>query len=161
VTQDPVDHCYFLHYRNRQHLHPALRAQHWVDLEDLRFVARFEKSFADAMRQLVSAAMFVPGSDPELRNWIVEDMASAPPDAGIGALRATLRWHSTSRSEALAALPAPVRLINSTLFPTNAAALESYGMEAVVMSDVGHFLTLEDAEGFNSHLSSAIEQFMD
>ena len=126
-----------------------------------RSVTRFEKNFANAMRKLVSAVMFVTQSDAELKNWIVEDMASAEPEVGIGALRSTLLWPSTSRSEALAALPAPVRLINSTLFPTNSAAVEKYGMDVVIMSEVGHFLMMEAPESFNAHLSSAIDEFVD
>ena len=126
-----------------------------------RSVTRFEKNFATAMRQLVSAVMFVPESDPKLKSWIVEDMASAVPEVGIGALRSTLLWPSTSRAEALVALPAPVRLINSTLFPTNSAAVERYGMDVVIMSEVGHFLMMEAPESFNALLSSAIEEFVD
>ena len=126
-----------------------------------RSVARFENDFAGAIRELVSAAMFVRTSDPELKSWIVEYMASAAPEAGIEVLRSTLLWPSTSRSAALAALPAPVRLINSTLFPTNAAVVERYGMDVVIMSEVGHFLMMEAPESFNALLSSAIEEFAD
>ena len=126
-----------------------------------RSIERFEKSFKSAMRELVSVAMFVSDSDPTLKSWIVEDMASAVPEVGIGALRSTLIWQSTSRSEALAALPAPLRLINSSLFPTNSAALERYGMDVVIMSGVGHFLMMEAPEKFNPLLASAIEEFAD
>ena len=68
-----------------------------------RFLAPFEESFSDAVRDLVSAGMFVPQSDPFLKAWIVEDMASAPPDVGVGAVRNTMLWPTTTRSEALAA----------------------------------------------------------
>jgi pimeloyl-ACP methyl ester carboxylesterase len=126
-----------------------------------RSVRRFEENFANAMRELVSAAMFVPESDPELESWIAEDMASAAPEVGTGALRGTLLWHSTSRSEALASLPAPMRLVNSTLFPTNTAAVERYGIDVVIMPEVGHFLMMEAPESFNGLLSSAIEEFVE
>lgn len=126
-----------------------------------RSVTRFEESFASAMRQLVSAAMFVPKSNPELKSWIVEDMASSTPEVGIGALRSTMQWHSTSRSEALTSLSAPMRLINSTLFPTNSAAVKKYGMDVVIMPEVGHFLMMEAPESFNALLSSAIEEFVE
>jgi pimeloyl-ACP methyl ester carboxylesterase len=52
-------------------------------------------------------------------------------------------------------------LINSTLFPTNSAAVERYGMDVVIMSEVGHFLMMEAPESFNALLSSAIEEFVD
>jgi len=76
------------------------------------FLERFEEDFSDAMRDLVSTGMFVPESDPILKAWIVKDMASGPPQVGVGALRANILWPSTTRSDALAALRVPVRLIN-------------------------------------------------
>jgi len=124
-----------------------------------RFVATFEKSFSEAVRDLVSAAMFVPQSDPMLKSWIVEDMASAPPDVGVGALRNTILWQTTTRSEALAALRVPMRLINSPLYPTDSAAAHRYGMSVVIMPGVGHFAMMEDPETFNGLLSSAIGDF--
>ena len=123
------------------------------------FLARFEENFSDAMRDLVSTGMFVPESDPILKAWIVEDMASGPPEVGVGALRANILWPSTTRSNALAALRVPVRLINSPLYPTDSAAVNRYGMDVVIMSGVGHFLMMEDPKRFNALLSSAIADF--
>ncbi len=122
-------------------------------------LAPFNENFSDAMRELVSAAMFVPQSDPILKAWIVEDMASAPPNVGVGALQNTLLWPTTTRSEALAALRVPVRLINSPLYPTDSAAANRYGMDVVIMSGVGHFAMMEDPKTFNALLSSAIANF--
>ncbi len=107
----------------------------------------------------VSAGMFVPQSDPILKAWIVEDMASAPPDAGVGALRSNMLWPTTTRSEALAALRVPVRLINSPLYPTDSAATDRHGMDVVIISGVGHFAMMEDPKTFNALLSSAIADF--
>ncbi len=123
------------------------------------FLAPFEESFSDAVRDLVSAGMFVPQSDPILKAWIVEDMASAPPDVGLGAVRNTMLWPTTTRSEALAGLRVPVRLINSPLYPTDSAAANRYGMDVVIMSGVGHFAMMEDPGTFNALLSSAIADF--
>jgi pimeloyl-ACP methyl ester carboxylesterase len=120
------------------------------------FIAPFEENFSGAMRNLVSAAMFVPQSDPILKAWIVEDMASAQPDVGVGALRNTILWPTTTRAEALAALRVPVRLINSPSYPTDSAAANRYGMDVVIMSGVGHFVMMEDPQTFNALLSSAI-----
>jgi len=122
-------------------------------------LAPFEESFSDRVRNLVSTAMFVPESDPMLKAWIVEDMSSAPPDVGMGALRSTLLWATTTRSEAVAALRVPVRLINSPLYPTDSEAANRHGMEVVIMSGVGHFAMMEDPETFNALLSSAIADF--
>ena len=123
------------------------------------FLAPFEENFSDAMRDLVSTGMFVPESDPILKAWIVEDMASGPPEVGVGALRANILWPSTTRSNALAALRVPVRLINSPLYPTDSAAVNRYGMDVVIMAGVGHFLMMENPKTFNALLSSAIADF--
>jgi len=123
------------------------------------FLRPFEENFSIAMEALVSAAMFVPESDPALKTWIVEDMASAPPEVGVGALRGNMLWATTTRSEALAALRVPVRLINSTMYQTDSAAVGRYGMDVVIMSGVGHFAMMEDPETFNDLLSSAIAGF--
>ena len=124
------------------------------------FLAPFEADFDDAVRALVGRAMFVPRSDPVLKAWIVEDMASAPPAVGVGALRSNMLWPSTTRSDALAALRAPVRLINTDLYPTDSEAVSRYGMQVVIMPGVGHFAMLEDPETFNDLLSSAIADFI-
>jgi len=123
------------------------------------FLGPFEENFSDAMRGLIPGAMFVPESDPILKAWIVEDMASAPPDVGIGAVRGNMQWPSTTRSEALAALQVPMRLINSPMYRTDSTAVRRYGMDVVIMSGVGHFAMLEDPETFNALLSSAIAGF--
>ncbi|HSR53870.1 MAG TPA: alpha/beta hydrolase [Acidobacteriota bacterium] len=130
--------------------------------EDIkRSVARYKDDFEGGIQRLALAVMFVPSSDLGLRNWIVRDMSLSPPEVGRESLRATLRWHSTTRSEALAALPAPVRLINSNLFPINSPSLAKYGMEVEIMPGVGHFLMLEAPEEFNDLLAAAIDEFAD
>lgn len=124
-----------------------------------RFVTPFKTDFESAVRTLVGRAMFVPGSDSVLKAWIVDDMASAPPAVGVGALRSNMLWPTTTRSEALDAIRAPVRLINSDLFPTDSAATDRHGMEVVIMPGAGHFVMLEEPETFNEHLSDAIADF--
>lgn len=123
------------------------------------FLEPFEADFAGSVRSLVSRAMFVPDSDPALKAWIVEDMASSRPSAGIGALRSNMTWPTTTRAEALAALGPPVRLINTDLYPTDREATDRHGMEVVIMPGVGHFAMLEDPATFNALLASAIADF--
>lgn len=123
------------------------------------FLVPFEEDFEDAVRALVGRAMFVPRSDSVLKAWIADDMASASPVVGVGALRSNMLWGTTTRSDALAALRAPVRLINSDLYPTNSAAVSRYGMQVVIMPGVGHFAMLENPATFNHLLSSAIADF--
>ena len=50
-------------------------------------------------------------------------------------------------------------MINSPLYPTDSVAVYRYGMDVVIMPEVGHFAMMEDPETFNALLSSAISDF--
>ena len=121
-------------------------------------VARFETDFGSALRNLVSSVMFTEDADPGLKAWIVEDMGSGDARAGVESLRSYLRWHATRRTDALAALTAPLHLINATLFPTNVEATSRYGIDVVIVPEVGHFLMLEDPEAFAAHLRAMLPE---
>jgi pimeloyl-ACP methyl ester carboxylesterase len=53
---------------------------------------------------------------------------------------------------------APIVLINSDYHPTNFAATNRAGMRVELMSGVGHFVMLEDAETFNDLLEAAAQR---
>lgn len=126
--------------------------------EDLQAIAgRFQADFAQTMKGVV-AGMFVPASDPDMANWIAEDMASADSGVGIGALEGMIDWYNLESRDALGELPAPLRLINSDYSPTNVEAALDYApsVEVTLMSGVGHFVMMEAPETFNSLLSEVI-----
>lgn len=114
----------------------------------------FRDGFVTATREFVGQ-MFVPGSEPELVEWVTADMSSAPPDTAVDALR-----HAFSNEgavlAALSELTTRVVAINTDYWPSDAAALGRYGVELVLMSGVGHFLMLEDPDTFNRLLEDAI-----
>jgi pimeloyl-ACP methyl ester carboxylesterase len=121
------------------------------------FVAPFRHDFVAATRDFVRR-MFVPGSDPDLVEWVVADMSGAPPEVAVPAME-----HAVSNDDAiLAGLPeltAPVVAINPDYRPTNVEALRAHGVEAVLMPEVGHFLMMEDPAAFNRALEQTIEGF--
>ena len=86
-------------------------------------------------------------------------MSAAPPEAAVVMLE-----HAVTNDDAiLAALPrlqAPVVAINPDYRPNDVEALRRHGVEAVLMSGVGHFLMLEDPEAFNRLLGRTVEDFM-
>jgi pimeloyl-ACP methyl ester carboxylesterase len=122
-------------------------------------VAPFYDDFSGTTRGFVTAAMFVPESDPALVEWIAEDMASAPPNVGMGAVTSLLQWYGEHADQALSEVDVPIRAINSDMHPMNFAAAEKYGIEVTLMSGVGHFVMMEDPGTFNSLLSEAIADF--
>lgn len=124
------------------------------------FLQPLQADFSGAMGEVVRS-MFVSTSDSTLMNWIVEDMSSARPEVGIGALEGMVAWFNNESADAFRDLAVPVRLINSDYNPTNVDAGKEYtsSFDAVFMSGVGHFVMMEDPETFNRLLVDIVEEF--
>lgn len=106
--------------------------------------------------QRVVRTMFVPTSDSALIEHIVDDMSSGPPEVGVGAARDYFRWFGENPLEGIGV---PVVVINSDVGPTNTEPFERYGLELILMSDVGHFVMMEDPETFNRILAEVLSEF--
>jgi pimeloyl-ACP methyl ester carboxylesterase len=119
------------------------------------FVAPFRTDFVESTRALVRQ-MFRPGTEQALVEWIVEDMASAPPDAAVDELRRAI-GNDGPVMRALPQLHVPFVAINPDYRPTGAASLRRYGIETVIATDVGHFLMLEDPRQFNRLLADILD----
>ena len=128
--------------------------------EEIETRVRFLRAdFRQATTRLVRDDMFVPTSDPVWAQSIVEDMASAPPHVGVGAMHGLL-----SNDEALHAglreVKAPIVLINADYHPTNFEATNRAGITVELMAGVGHFVMNEDAETFNRLLDAAVQKMV-
>jgi pimeloyl-ACP methyl ester carboxylesterase len=126
--------------------------------EEIReYVEAFQADFVETTKGIVRG-MFLPESDPELATWIAEDMSSADPGVGLGALEQMIAWYDAESRAAFEEIPAPLRLINSDYNPTNLEAAREYApsIEAAFMSNVGHFVMMEDPETFNELLAEAV-----
>jgi len=119
-------------------------------------LARFRANFVESTSKLVRS-IFLPNADPVLVEWIVTDMSSAPPEVGIGAMQGYLSFDA---KEALKEVRKPIYCINSDMRVTNVEAGRRYGLSFKVklMSGVGHFVMLEDAETFNRLLTETIDE---
>jgi pimeloyl-ACP methyl ester carboxylesterase len=104
--------------------------------------------------------MFVASSDPNLVDRVAEDMASAPPEVGIGAIGETLTWYVESAKESLGKLKIPLHCINADLNPTdaegNAKLIKGYKLR--VMKGMGHFPMMEDPATFNRLLEATLKE---
>ncbi|HUT30790.1 MAG TPA: alpha/beta hydrolase [Sedimentisphaerales bacterium] len=116
----------------------------------------FKKDFVRRTSELVRG-MFLPDADVDLVEQIVNDMCSAPPEVGIGAMRGLM---SFDPGEALKEVRLPIYCINSDMRPTNIAAGRRHvrSFEVRPMSGIGHFVMLEDAETFNRLLNETISE---
>jgi pimeloyl-ACP methyl ester carboxylesterase len=115
----------------------------------------FEADFVKRTSKLVRG-MFLPNADAALVEWVVKDIFSARPEVGIGAMR---ELASFDAKEALKQVRVPIYCINSDMRPTNVEAGRRYAFsfEVKLMSGVGHFVMLEDAETFNRLLAETIK----
>lgn len=118
-------------------------------------VGRFEDDFVKTTGDF-ARRMFVSTSDPALIEHVVNDMASAPRDVALAIGRSLLMWDGR---ELVRAVRAPKRAINSDMQPTDLSLTGRYGIKVVQMSNVGHFVMMEDPETFNRLLDEAIAEF--
>jgi len=111
----------------------------------------FAKDFAAATRMFVDRTFFKPDADPELRGWIVEDMASGDARVGIAALRGLNAWNG---AEAIPSLAVPVIAINSDLSRTDETRIRAIApnFRLVEVAGPGHFLMMEQPQRFNALL---------
>jgi pimeloyl-ACP methyl ester carboxylesterase len=54
----------------------------------------------------------------------------------------------------------PVIAINADHWQTNIESIQLYGVEVVIMPEVGHFLMLEDPPRFNAILETSIKKLL-
>lgn len=118
-------------------------------------IKSFEKDFQGTTRGFV-AGMFPPGADSALVASVAEDMSSAPPEVGLGAMRTTLAYDPAA---ALKELSVPIHGINGSLFPVDVETGKQHyeTFEVRIMEGLGHFPMLEDPEGFNELLGEIVE----
>lgn len=122
------------------------------------FAAQLRTNFADSVASFVRR-MFISTSDSALVERVAADMASAPAAIALDALVFTLNY-SRQMPHTLEELKLPVIAINDTRRPTDVASLERYGVQAMIMPGVGHFLMMEKPEDFNLLLKTAISKFV-
>lgn len=127
-----------------------------ADLRD-QMLGSMRADFAAATQGFVQQFMFVPGTDSVLVERIARDMAAALPAVAVSAMENLLDY---DEGAALAAVSAPVRLINADLFPTDLEAARQHNARVglTVMPGVGHFLMMEDPDEFNRLLERTIRE---
>jgi len=121
-------------------------------------IAPLEADFAPACRQF-AAAMILPDTDADLAEWIQADMAAAPAEVGLSAMRGYMQeWISGSAPALFDALPLPVVAVCADLWPVDAEANRKHMrfFEAIVLEGTDHFLMLSATEDFNRALEAAI-----
>jgi len=111
-------------------------------------LAQMRADFPAATAAFVGASFFTPQSDPALKQWIVDDMSSAPPAVAIAAIVGLTEMDYAS---ALDALDVPVVALNTVEPPTDEAAIrrKEPRFRVQTVDGVGHFPMLERPAEFN------------
>ena len=123
-----------------------------------QMIAPLEADFPAACRKF-AAAMIRPDTDAELAGWIQADMASAPKEVAVSAMRGYMDlWISGAGPAVFEELPLPVVGVCSDMWPVDAEAnrRHMHSFEAIVLEGTDHFLMLDAAEDFNGALEKAI-----
>lgn len=123
-----------------------------------KLMAPLRSNFVEATRTFVRG-MFPPEADSALVEQVATDMSSAPPEVALGALESAVTFEPQIL-KALEELNVPVVAINPAEPPTDVESMERYGVNVVTMSGVGHFVMMEDPEGFNRRLTEVIDGFI-
>jgi pimeloyl-ACP methyl ester carboxylesterase len=124
------------------------------------WIAPLRADFIEGNSNMVRT-MFTSEADPVLVEKIVNDMSSAPPTVGLGAMEGLFNFQSNEIIQVLKEVKAPIACINSDLYPTNVETNQRYApsFQAKIMSGVGHFNMMEDSETFNRLLEESIQEF--
>jgi pimeloyl-ACP methyl ester carboxylesterase len=119
-----------------------------------QWLASFQASFSKVTDKFVRS-MFAAGADTALVERIAADMASAPPEVGIGAMKNMLPYDP---APAVREIKVPIRGINSDKWPTNVAGNKKLApsYDVKFMPGRGHFVQLEDPATFNKLLEETI-----
>lgn len=119
------------------------------------FLVPMRADFRKATEAAVKQFMFTAHPDSGLIGRVARDMAASPPAVGISAMEHLFNYDEAG---ALAAVKAPMHLINADLWPTNLEAARRRKPEVAltVMPGVGHFLMMEEPEEFNRLLARAV-----
>jgi pimeloyl-ACP methyl ester carboxylesterase len=123
-----------------------------------RMMAPLEKNFRTGVRQFVEE-MIYPETDPQLREWILSDMAAAQPGVALSAMTEMMTQYITGEAaKVFEKIRIPVVTVNGDLWPVNYEGnrRHMFSYDAIVLKKADHFLMMDRPESFNRALGKAI-----
>jgi pimeloyl-ACP methyl ester carboxylesterase len=128
-----------------------------------KMTAPLEKDFQTGSRQFVGQ-MILPQADPQLREWILSDVSSAPPSVALSAMNEMMAQYITGEAaKVFEQIRVPVITVNGDLWPINYEAnrRHMFSYQAIVLKKADHFLMMNRPEEFNRALEKAIKMLPD
>jgi len=127
-----------------------------------KMIAPLENDFRTGSRQFVKE-MISPNTDPQLREWILLDISSAPPAVALSAMNDMMSQYITGEAaKVFEEIRIPVITVNGDLWPVNYEAnrRHMFSFDAIVLKEADHFLMLDRPDEFNRALENAIHMII-
>ncbi len=120
------------------------------------FISPFMTNFVETTRNFVRG-MFTPDADSLIVEQIANDMSSAPPKVGIGAMQELASYDII---KTLKDVQISIVCINSDKWPTNVEAGQRHviSFELKLMPGIGHFVMIEEPDKFNKLLNKTLNE---
>ena len=117
-----------------------------------------EADFKGASATLMNQFFFSPSTPEAVKQRVIADIASRPPETAIAILRGIFAYDSVP---ALKEIKVPIRAINADRNPTSLEVNRKYApqFDVVIIKGTGHYPMLEDPTRFNAMLTDILRQF--
>ena len=118
-------------------------------------VKKLQSDYKGQLTQSVNQYLFAASTPAAVKERILKLVAAIPPELGIPILKAALSYDPIPT---LRTIKAPIRAINSDLYPTNLEGNRKYApqFDAVIIKGSGHYLMLENPARFNELLTGIL-----
>jgi len=128
----------------------------YTEEQKLEYIKPFKENFRSNCIAFVES-MFPPDADSSLANAVVADMSAAPEKVALSSFENLLNYNP---APSLNSISIPFIAINSTFIPTNTAgnSMVTDSFTLKTLEGVGHFVMMEDPDGFNKFLKEAISE---
>ena len=125
-------------------------------------MAPLKSDFQAGSRAFVQQ-MISSQTNPQLREWILADISSAPPAIALSAMNEMMAQYITGEAATIFdKLRIPVIAVNGDLWPINYEAnrRHMFSFDAIVLKEADHFLMMNRPEDFNRALEKAIDMIL-
>ncbi|MFW6089066.1 MAG: alpha/beta fold hydrolase [Gemmatimonadota bacterium] len=119
-------------------------------------VAALREDFSGTTYDL-ARGRFPATADSALVERVARDMAAAPPEVAIPSIVSSLQNGHLVPIVLETELDLPIATINPDDGTTDVESMRSYGVDVVLMPNVGHFMMMEDPAGFNELLLRVVD----
>jgi len=109
------------------------------------------------------AGMLLPGTDQQIREWVLADISSAPPFVALSAMEEMLSQYITGEAARIFdGIQAPVICVNGDLWPVDVEANRRHmrSFDVITLKDADHFLMLDRPYAFNQALEQAVHAIL-